>query len=87
MAETVVYPFNDEVKVCLHEDLLRTKTLSVGANPAFKSGKAGEASVGNGPIADTFKVIKGIISPDVVKSTRGIYKFELSGNYFFEMHS
>ncbi|XP_042310157.1 hydroxysteroid dehydrogenase-like protein 2 [Sceloporus undulatus] len=33
----------------------------------------------SGPVADTFKIIKGAISEDVVKSTQGVYRFELSG--------
>lgn len=52
-----------------------------GADPAFKTGKATEGSAGSGPIADTFKVLKGVISPDVVKSTQGVYKFDLSGDH------
>ncbi|XP_060618475.2 hydroxysteroid dehydrogenase-like protein 2 [Anolis sagrei] len=32
-----------------------------------------------GPVAETFKIIKGAISDDVVKSTQGVYRFELSG--------
>uniref|UniRef100_A0AAY4AIN3 Hydroxysteroid dehydrogenase-like protein 2 n=1 Tax=Denticeps clupeoides TaxID=299321 RepID=A0AAY4AIN3_9TELE len=38
-------------------------------------------SAGSGPIAETFSVIKGILSPDVVKSTQGVYKFDLSGEH------
>ncbi|XP_003216639.1 hydroxysteroid dehydrogenase-like protein 2 [Anolis carolinensis] len=32
-----------------------------------------------GPVAETFKIIKGAINDDVVKSTQGVYRFELSG--------
>ncbi|KAF7237539.1 Hydroxysteroid dehydrogenase-like protein 2 [Varanus komodoensis] len=32
-----------------------------------------------GPVANTFKIIKGAINEDVVKSTQGVYRFELSG--------
>ncbi|XP_061488388.1 hydroxysteroid dehydrogenase-like protein 2 isoform X2 [Rhineura floridana] len=32
-----------------------------------------------GPVAETFKIIKSAISDDVVKSTQGVYRFELSG--------
>ncbi|KAK2823810.1 hypothetical protein Q7C36_020410 [Tachysurus vachellii] len=42
-----------------------------------------KASAGSpsSPIADTFKVIKGVISPEVVKSTQGVYRFQLSGEH------
>ncbi|XP_065406631.1 hydroxysteroid dehydrogenase-like protein 2 isoform X1 [Chrysemys picta bellii] len=33
-----------------------------------------------GPVAETFKIIKGVISEDVVRSTQGVYLFELSGD-------
>ncbi|XP_029770198.1 hydroxysteroid dehydrogenase-like protein 2 [Terrapene carolina triunguis] len=33
-----------------------------------------------GPVAETFKIIKGAISEDVVRSTQGVYLFELSGD-------
>ncbi|XP_062410528.1 hydroxysteroid dehydrogenase-like protein 2 [Sardina pilchardus] len=49
-----------------------------GATPAFKTG---QASAESGPIADTFKVIKGVLNPEVVKSTQGVYKFDLSGEH------
>ncbi|KAM9455560.1 hydroxysteroid dehydrogenase-like protein 2 [Clarias gariepinus] len=39
------------------------------------------AEVPASPIADTFTVIKGVISPEVVKSTQGVYRFELSGEH------
>ncbi|XP_060124896.1 hydroxysteroid dehydrogenase-like protein 2 [Zootoca vivipara] len=38
---------------------------------------AAEKSVG--PVAETFKIIKGAITDEVVKATQGIYRFELSG--------
>ncbi|XP_053227643.1 hydroxysteroid dehydrogenase-like protein 2 isoform X1 [Podarcis raffonei] len=37
------------------------------------------AEKSGGPVAETFKIIKGAISDEVVKSTQGIYRFELSG--------
>uniref|UniRef100_A0A452HXX5 Hydroxysteroid dehydrogenase-like protein 2 n=1 Tax=Gopherus agassizii TaxID=38772 RepID=A0A452HXX5_9SAUR len=33
-----------------------------------------------GPVEETFKIIKGAISEDVVRSTQGVYLFELSGD-------
>ncbi|KAK7126105.1 hypothetical protein R3I93_021475 [Phoxinus phoxinus] len=50
-----------------------------GATPVFKSGKADSAAVG--PISETFSIIKGILSPDIVKSTQGVYRFDLSGEH------
>lgn len=57
-----------------------------GATPAFKSGKtsseaAAPAPATGGPIEATFNVIKGTLSPDVVKTTQGVYKFDLSGEH------
>ncbi|XP_033029158.1 hydroxysteroid dehydrogenase-like protein 2 [Lacerta agilis] len=37
------------------------------------------AEKSGGPVAETFKIIKGAISDEVVKATQGIYRFELSG--------
>lgn len=34
----------------------------------------------SGPIESTFDIIRGVINEDVVKSTQGIYQFDLSGN-------
>ncbi|XP_062333634.1 hydroxysteroid dehydrogenase-like protein 2 [Osmerus eperlanus] len=54
-----------------------------GATPVFKGGKSSsEPALGSGgPIEDTFKVIKGVLNPDVVKTTQGVYKFDLSGEH------
>nr|ACN10404.1 Hydroxysteroid dehydrogenase-like protein 2 [Salmo salar]ACN12769.1 Hydroxysteroid dehydrogenase-like protein 2 [Salmo salar] len=40
----------------------------------------GSATTG-GPIAETFNIIKGVLNPDVVKSTGGVYRFDLSGEH------
>uniref|UniRef100_A0A8D0E6K5 Hydroxysteroid dehydrogenase-like protein 2 n=1 Tax=Salvator merianae TaxID=96440 RepID=A0A8D0E6K5_SALMN len=37
------------------------------------------AAENTGPVAETFKIIKGAITQDVVKSTQGVYQFDLSG--------
>uniref|UniRef100_A0A9J8B661 Hydroxysteroid dehydrogenase-like protein 2 n=1 Tax=Cyprinus carpio carpio TaxID=630221 RepID=A0A9J8B661_CYPCA len=50
-----------------------------GATPAFKSGKADSAATG--PISDMFNIIRGILSPDIVKTTQGVYRFDLSGEH------
>ncbi|KAJ8286479.1 hypothetical protein GJAV_G00039680 [Gymnothorax javanicus] len=60
---------------------LEKKMEEGGASLAFKSGTTTSESPSGGPIAETFKIIKGILSPDVVKSTQGVYKFELSGDH------
>lgn len=51
-----------------------------GATPAFKLPSSSSAPPSaSGPIESTFEVIKGVINEDVVKSTQGIYQFDLSG--------
>lgn len=52
-----------------------------GATPVFKSGKSSADSAAAGPIADTFNVIKGILNADLVKTTQGVYKFDLAGEH------
>ncbi|TWW66547.1 Hydroxysteroid dehydrogenase-like protein 2 [Takifugu flavidus] len=62
-------------------DYLVEKMEEHGATPAFKppsSSSSAPPSAG-GPIESTFEVIKGVINEDVVKSTQGIYQFDLSG--------
>lgn len=55
-----------------------------GATPAFQAGKSATEASSSGPIAETFKLITDVISPDVVKSTQGVYKFELSGESYLK---
>lgn len=50
-----------------------------GATPVFKSGKADSAP--GGPISEMFNIIRGILSPDIVKTTQGVYRFDLSGEH------
>ncbi|XP_036385160.1 hydroxysteroid dehydrogenase-like protein 2 [Megalops cyprinoides] len=52
-----------------------------GATPVFKSGKTSAEPASTGPIAETFNVIRGFLSPDIVKTTQGVYKFDLSGEH------
>ncbi|KAG7477155.1 hypothetical protein MATL_G00091130 [Megalops atlanticus] len=52
-----------------------------GATPGFKSGKTSSEPAATGPIAETFNVIRGFLSPDIVKTTQGVYKFDLSGEH------
>uniref|UniRef100_A0AAR2LS52 Hydroxysteroid dehydrogenase-like protein 2 n=1 Tax=Pygocentrus nattereri TaxID=42514 RepID=A0AAR2LS52_PYGNA len=53
----------------------------LGASPAFKSGKASTEAAFSGPIGETFNMIKGILTPELVKTTQGVYKFDLSGEH------
>ncbi|KAI7792989.1 hydroxysteroid dehydrogenase-like protein 2 [Triplophysa rosa] len=62
------------------EELVK-KMEEYGATPVFKSGKSSADSAAAGPIADTFNILKGILNPDLVKTTQGVYKFELSGEH------
>ncbi|XP_034048374.1 hydroxysteroid dehydrogenase-like protein 2 [Thalassophryne amazonica] len=49
-----------------------------GATSAFKPPSH---DTSRGPIESTFDVIRGVISADVVKSTQGVYQFDLSGEH------
>ncbi|KAM3873995.1 hydroxysteroid dehydrogenase-like protein 2 [Diretmus argenteus] len=51
-----------------------------GATPAFKPPSSDTPSSG-GPIENTFDAIRGVINGDVVKTTQGIYQFDLSGEH------
>uniref|UniRef100_A0A8P4KEG9 Hydroxysteroid dehydrogenase-like protein 2 n=1 Tax=Dicentrarchus labrax TaxID=13489 RepID=A0A8P4KEG9_DICLA len=48
----------------------------LGATPAFKP-----PPPSSGPIESTFDAIRGVINEDVVKTTQGIYQFDLSGDH------
>lgn len=53
-----------------------------GATPAFKPPSSSSATpTSGGPVETTFDVIKGVINEDIVKSTQGIYQFDLSGEH------
>uniref|UniRef100_UPI0037E86553 hydroxysteroid dehydrogenase-like protein 2 n=1 Tax=Semicossyphus pulcher TaxID=241346 RepID=UPI0037E86553 len=52
-----------------------------GATPAFKPPSSSAPPPSSGPIENTFNVIRGVINEDVVKSTQGIYQFDLSGEH------
>uniref|UniRef100_A0A3Q2W7N7 Hydroxysteroid dehydrogenase-like protein 2 n=1 Tax=Haplochromis burtoni TaxID=8153 RepID=A0A3Q2W7N7_HAPBU len=53
-----------------------------GATPAFKPPSSSSYTpTSGGPVETTFDVIKGVINEDVVKSTQGIYQFDLSGEH------
>ncbi|AWP14769.1 putative hydroxysteroid dehydrogenase-like protein 2 [Scophthalmus maximus] len=53
-----------------------------GATPAFKPPPSSSTTPpSGGPIESTFDVIRAVINDDVVKSTQGIYQFDLSGEH------
>lgn len=53
-----------------------------GATPAFKPPPSAEVPPTSGsPIENTFDVIRGVVNEDVVKSTQGVYQFDLSGEH------
>nr|XP_006626695.1 PREDICTED: hydroxysteroid dehydrogenase-like protein 2 [Lepisosteus oculatus] len=63
-------------------ETLAKKMEDHGASPILKSGKSqAEAAALAGPIANTFDLIKGVLNPDVVQSTKGVYRFDLSGEH------
>ncbi|XP_036450252.1 hydroxysteroid dehydrogenase-like protein 2 [Colossoma macropomum] len=51
------------------------------ASSASKGGEASAEAALSGPTGETFNVIKGILSPELVKTTQGVYKFNLSGEH------
>ncbi|XP_069779233.1 hydroxysteroid dehydrogenase-like protein 2 isoform X3 [Narcine bancroftii] len=63
-----------------HPDSLRKKMQDYGETPMFEAGKQQVSVTAEGPVAKTFKAIEGALSADVVKSTGGVYQFELSGD-------
>ncbi|CAI5666104.1 unnamed protein product [Oreochromis niloticus] len=60
-----------------------------GATPAFKPPSSSSATpTSGGPVESTFDVIRGVINEDVVKSTQGVYQFDLSehtGIWFLDL--
>ncbi|XP_049593711.1 hydroxysteroid dehydrogenase-like protein 2 isoform X1 [Syngnathus scovelli] len=52
-----------------------------GATPAFKPPSASATSSSGGPIESTFEVIRGVLNEDLVKSTKALYRFDLSGEH------
>ncbi|XP_058474093.1 hydroxysteroid dehydrogenase-like protein 2 [Solea solea] len=52
-----------------------------GATPAFKPPSSSATPPSGGPIQSTFNAIRGVVNEDVVKSTQGIYQFDLSGEH------
>lgn len=52
-----------------------------GNAPAFKSSSEAPPPASSGPIESTFDVIRSVINEDVVKSTNGLYRFDLSGEH------
>lgn len=53
-----------------------------GATPAFKPPSSSSATPpAGGPIEGTFNAIRAVINEDVIKSTQGVYQFDLSGEH------
>ncbi|KAI4790602.1 hypothetical protein KUCAC02_034520 [Chaenocephalus aceratus] len=50
-----------------------------GATPAFRPPTSSATPLSGGPIENTFDAIKAVINEDVIKTTQGIYQFDLSG--------
>uniref|UniRef100_A0A8C1X716 Hydroxysteroid dehydrogenase-like protein 2 n=1 Tax=Cyprinus carpio TaxID=7962 RepID=A0A8C1X716_CYPCA len=47
----------------------------------MKDGKTSTDSASTGPVSDMFNIIRGVLSPDIVKTTQGVYRFDLSGDH------
>ncbi|KAJ4918972.1 hypothetical protein JOQ06_000120 [Pogonophryne albipinna] len=50
-----------------------------GATPAFRPPTSSATPLSGGPIENTFDAIKAVINEDVIKTTQGIFQFDLSG--------
>ncbi|XP_075885148.1 hydroxysteroid dehydrogenase-like protein 2 [Nelusetta ayraudi] len=61
------------------EELVK-KMEQHGATPAFKPPPSGAAAA-SGSIEKTFNAIQGVLNEDVVKSVKGVYQFDLSGEH------
>ncbi|KAL0963206.1 hypothetical protein UPYG_G00351120 [Umbra pygmaea] len=57
------------------EGLLHSQGVVLGSR------EPSAASTPSGPIEETFNIIKGVLNPDIVKSTGGVYRFDLSGEH------
>lgn len=55
-------------------------TESHGASQASDGAKANKESAPAGPVAETFRLIQGELNKEMVKSTQGVFQFELSGD-------
>ncbi|XP_018589853.1 hydroxysteroid dehydrogenase-like protein 2 [Scleropages formosus] len=56
-----------------------TKTQDQGAAPVVQSGENSAEIANNGPVAETFEIIQGVLNPELVKTTQGVYRFNLTG--------
>ncbi|XP_077479778.1 hydroxysteroid dehydrogenase-like protein 2 [Stigmatopora argus] len=62
------------------EDLAR-QMEEHGATPAFKPPASSDPPPAGGPVESTFRVIRGLLGEDLVKSTGALYRFDLSGEH------
>lgn len=62
-------------------EALAQKMEEHGATPAFKLALSQATPTSSGPIESTFNAIRSIINEDMVKSTQGLYRFDLTGEH------
>uniref|UniRef100_A0A8C9N1P5 Hydroxysteroid dehydrogenase-like protein 2 n=1 Tax=Serinus canaria TaxID=9135 RepID=A0A8C9N1P5_SERCA len=60
-------------------DTTTMKQEGYGADAA-KAKTESAAATPSGPVAETFRVIQGAVTEEYMRSTRGVFQFELSGN-------
>ncbi|KAL4658240.1 hydroxysteroid dehydrogenase-like protein 2 [Arapaima gigas] len=60
---------------------ITTQIENSGESPLTKSEERSAESANNGPVAETFKIIQGVLSPELVKTTQGVYQFDLTGEH------
>uniref|UniRef100_A0A8C2SNW9 Hydroxysteroid dehydrogenase like 2 n=1 Tax=Coturnix japonica TaxID=93934 RepID=A0A8C2SNW9_COTJA len=59
---------------------IRIHLFLLGASQASGGAKLNKESASAGPVAETFRVIQGELNKEIVKSTQGVFQFELSGD-------
>ncbi|XP_022536649.1 hydroxysteroid dehydrogenase-like protein 2 [Astyanax mexicanus] len=52
-----------------------------GTTPAFESKNSSADAAFSGPIGETFNTMKGSLNAELVKTTQGVYQFDLSGEH------
>ncbi|XP_031413307.1 hydroxysteroid dehydrogenase-like protein 2 [Meleagris gallopavo] len=62
------------------QKLEKNHLFLVGASQGSDGAKVNAESASAGPVAETFRVIQGELNKEMVKSTQGVFQFELSGD-------
>ncbi|NXV57098.1 HSDL2 protein, partial [Molothrus ater] len=68
-----------KVRNAAQEEKKLSRSQQEGADAA-KAKTESAAAMPSGPVAETFRVIQGAVTEEYVKSTQGVFQFELSGD-------